>query len=207
MEETSQSTLSVSPFAYIKSLIYFQRFSSEYIEENQFKLAYALLLGFKDVDGVLVIEDFIPYRQFEDHHIVFKQNDQLVKDIKNLNLKYDDEEYPSYILGWARNTVNDSREPTLIDKKNHIFFQALRKNSFFWIFNYRDLSIDYGMKIYQFVDDYKAVNLTSELRALPFTFSKNVYIEEIINLAIEMEDKRKYDERLIEGIKEDEEET
>lgn len=205
MEETSHSTLKIAPLAYIKSLMYFQRFSSDYIDENDFKIAYGLLLGFKDVDGVLVVEDFIPYSHFNQEYVIFEEKALLITKIKNLNLKYNDDEFPSYILGWARNAIDDSREPTLIDKKNHNFFQAIRKNSFFWIFNYTDLAIDYGIKIYEFEEDYKAINLTSNLREKSFSFSKSVYIEDIINFAIEMEDKRKNNEILIEGIEEKEE--
>ncbi|MFO8017382.1 MAG: hypothetical protein R6U96_02005 [Promethearchaeia archaeon] len=205
MEETPQSTLSLSPLAYIKSLMYFQRFSSKFIDENQFKMAYGLLLGYTDIDGITVIEDFIPYKQFKKQHIIFKEKHRLIKKIKKLNLKYDDEEFPSYIVGWARNSIDDTRETTLIDKKNHIFFQAIHKNSFFWIFNFGDLTIDYGIKIHEFQEDYKSVNVTTELTELPFTFSKNIYIEDIINLGIEMEDKRDHDEPLIEGIEEDQE--
>lgn len=203
MEETPQSTLSVAPLAYIKSLMYFQRFSSDYINQNEFKIAYGLLLGFRDVDGVLFIEDFIPYNHYNKQFVIFEEKAQLIKKIKDLNLKYDDDEFPSYILGWARNAIDDSREPTLIDKKNHNFFQAIRKNSFFWIFNYTDLAIDYGIKVYEFEDDYKAVNIISQLKEKAFSFSKNVYIEDIINLAIEMEDKRKNNEIIIEGIEEE----
>lgn len=204
--EPEKDKLIISPIAYIKSLMYFQRFSSDFIESSSFKFAYGLLIGFIDpFDKSINVEDFIPLKEFEDKQVRFKEYDTIFTQVNKLNEEHDDEEYPEYILGWARNSVEDDIEPTLVDKENHLFFQtAINPRAFFWVFNHENLAIDLGFRLYAFEEDFKQINITSKLKELSYTFSKDVYLDDFIQLAIEIELKRKNSEPLLKGRKETE---
>ena len=199
----TETKIEISPIAYIKSLMYFQRFANDFIHENTFKVAYGLLRGFIDVDKKMYIEDFIPIKDFEKEYIIFEEYERIFENIERLDKEYDDDEYPEYILGWARNALYDNLEPTLIDKKNQLIFQtAIHPRSFFWIFDHDSLAIGDGFSLYAFKDDIKAINIISELIEVSYNFTSDVYFDDIVQLAINIEEKRKNKEILIKGIEE-----
>ncbi len=134
---SEQKKIIVSPLAYIKSLMYFQRFSSEFIEEKQFKLAYGILLGFVDVDNTIYIDDFVPLKAFDREFLRFNTHEKIFEKKEKINKEHYDEEFPEYVIGWARNCINGSLETSVIDKKNHLLFQNLQTNALFWIFGFR----------------------------------------------------------------------
>ena len=192
----------ISPIAYIKSILYFQRFTSEFISEENFKSSYALLVGFIDpLEKETVITDFVPIKDFQDKYIDFTKDTLVLEKIAKVNHDFDDDEFPEYVLGWARNTVMNDLEPITIDKKNHLIFQtAIDPQAIFWIFNYDNLMIDDGFRLYSFQENFKSINLVSELKELRYDFSKNVYFDDLMDLAIQMEEKRKSKKILIKGI-------
>lgn len=202
----SIESILISPIAYIKSLMYFQQFASEHVNEQDYKFACGLLMGYIDpYDHSLNIENFIPIKDFDKEYIKFEKYDGIFEDIIQLNKEYFDEEYPEYILGWARNDIYDNIEPNLIDKKNHLFFQsAINPHSIFWIFNHENLAVDDGYKIYHFKEDFKQTNITSELEESSYEYTKEVSIEEFMDLAIQIEEKRKNGEKLMKGMDEPE---
>ncbi len=202
--EVTQNKVVISPLAYIKSLMYFQRFSSEYIDEKENKFAIGLLLGFiDDYENETLITDFIPIRDFNEEYIKFKKYNKLFEHIEKLNQEFSDEELPEYILGWARNSIHNDLEPTVFDKENHIFFQtAIHPKCLFWIFNFDNLIVDDGFRLYSFKEDFKTINITSELIELRYGFAKEVYFDDLVQIAIDLEDKRKSKEILIKGIEE-----
>ncbi len=199
---SEQKKIIVSPLAYIKSLMYFQRFSSEFIEEKQFKLAYGILLGFVDVDNTIYIDDFVPLKAFDREFLRFNTHEKIFEIIEKINKEHYDEEFPEYVIGWARNCINGSLETSVIDKKNHLLFQNLQTNALFWIFDFGNLSIDSGFKLFSFKDDFKECNISSELYELNFEFSKNINIDDLVKVAIEIEEKRKTREQLLRGLEE-----
>lgn len=194
----------ISSIAYIKSLMYFQRFSSEFIDEDKFKIAYALLIGYIDpVDNNIYIEQFIPLKSFEDQYVIFEDYETLFSQINELNKNYYDEEFPSYILGWARNSIFHEFEPSLIDKENHLIFQtAINPDAFFWVFDHENLTIGNGIKLHRFKEDFKVINITSKLQELRYNLSENVYLDELVSIAVDLEEKRKNKEIIIKGIEE-----
>lgn len=201
--EPDKAKLIVSPIAYLKNLMFFQRFTSEFVKDTEFKFAYGLLLGFVDVDNTMTIENFVPIKPFDKEYIAFKKFEKVFNDLDDLNKKHYDQEFPEYILGWARNTLYNNFEPTLFDKQNQLLFQtAIHPKSVFWIFDFENLAIETGIKVFRFKGDFKEFNITSEFETVNFEFSKNVSIDELIRIAIEMEDKRKNKEVLIKGIEE-----
>lgn len=201
MEQVQQNKIIVYPTAYIKSLMYFQRFTNKFLDATQLKFAYGLFLGY--VEETLVITDFIPLKEFNQQYIDFEEYDDVFYKIEQLNNQYYDEQYPEYILGWGRNSLYNDLEPTEIDKKNHLLFQtAINPQSFFWVFSHEELTIGYGFDIYRFKDEFLSINQTSELTQLKVEFAKDVYIDEIIQLAIDIEEKRKKKEPLMKGLEE-----
>ncbi len=207
--ESKEDVIVVSPMAYIKSLMYFQRFTSEFVNEDDFKFAYGLLIGYVDpFDNSTNIEDFIPIKDFDKEYIKFRKFDTIFENIDKLNVEFNDDEYPEYILGWARNSLHDDLDPTIFDKKNHLFFQtAINPKSVAWIFNFENLTIDYGFRLYAFKNDVKELTITSELKELKYKMSKNVNFDEFVEIAIDIEEKRKNSEVLIKGIEEEKEES
>ncbi len=199
---SEQKKIVVSPLAYIKSLMYFQRFSSEFIEEKEFKLAYALLLGFVDIDDTIYIDDFVPLKDFDREFLRFDKHERIFEIIEKTNKEHYNEELPEYVLGWARNCVNGTLEPSVIDKKNHLLFQSIQTNALFWIFDFGNLSVDTGFKLFNFKDDFKERNISSELQDLNFEFSKTANIDELVKIAIQIETKRKTRELLLRGLEE-----
>ncbi len=199
---SDNNKINISLIAYLKSLMYFQRFTNDSIDKKDYKFAYGLLKGFIDVDNELYIEDFIPIKNFNDQYVIFEEQDIIFKHLQEIDEEYSKDEYPEYILGWARNSVHNDLEPSLIDKKNQILFQNTNPRSFFWIFDNESLAIGDGIKLFAFKDDFKTINMTSELTELSYTFSKDAYFDEIVQLAIEIEEKRKSKEILIRGIEE-----
>ena len=202
--EVTQNKIIISPLTYIKSIMYFQRFSSDLLEEGDYKFAYALLLGFIDnIENEILITDFIPIKNFDVNYIKFEQYDKLFENIEKLNQEFSDDELPEYILGWARNSIHNDLEPTIFDKENHILFQtAIHPNSVFWIFNFDNLMVDDGFRLFSFKDDFKIINITSELIELNYSFSKEVYFDDLVQIAIDIEEKRKNKEVLIKGLEE-----
>lgn len=202
--EAEQKKILISPLAYIKSIMYFQRFTSDYINEKEFKFAYGLLLGYvDDHEKTIEIEDFIPYKDYNKEYIIFEKYEKIFGEIEKLNVKYDEDEFPQFILGWARNSLYDNDEPTIFDKKNQILFQtAINPDGFFWIFDYENLAIGNGFELHAFKNDIKVINITSELISLRYEFSKDIYLDEIVQLAVDIEEKRKNNEILIKGLEE-----
>jgi hypothetical protein len=184
--------------------MYFQRFSSDYINEEENTFAYALLFGFIDnVENETLITDLIPIKDFGEEYIKFGKYDKLFEYIEKLNQKYSDDELPEYVLGWARNSIHNELEPTVFDKENHIIFQtSIHPNSVFWIFNFDNLMVDDGFRLFSFKDDFKAINITSKLIELNYKFSKEVYFDDLVQVAIDIEEKRKNKDILIRGIEE-----
>ncbi len=202
--ELTQNKLIISPIAYIKSLMYFQRFSSEFLDEKEYKYSYGLLLGFiDDFENETLITDFIPIKEFGKEFIKFDKYSKLYENIENLNQEFSNDEYPEYIIGWARNTLNDDFEPTVFDKENHIrFINSIHQKSILWVFNFNNLMVDDGFRIYSFKSDFKVINITSELFELSYKFSNDINFEDLVQLAVEIEEKRKTKEILIKGISE-----
>jgi hypothetical protein len=202
--ELAQNKIIISPIAYIKSLMYFQRFSSEYINESEQKFAFGLLLGFiDDFENETLITDFIPIKDFGDEYLKFSKFNTFFESIEKLNQEYNDEEYPEYIVGWARNSLFNDLEPTIFDKENHLLFlTSIHSKSVFWIFNFDNLMVDDGFRLFSFKEDFKIVNITSELIELSYNFSKEVSFDDIVQIAIDIEEKRKLQETLIKGEQE-----
>lgn len=200
--ESEFKKIIISPTAYIKSLMYFQRFTNQFMDPSEFKFAYGLFLGY--IEEEYMITDFIPLKAFGKEYIQFdKEFDNIFENADTLNKEYYDDQYPEYILGWGRNSLYNELEPTQIDKKNHLYFQsAVNPNSFFWIFDVGDLAIGYGFNIYQFKDDFKTINITSDVIEVRSDFSKDVLIEDLVQLAITIEERRKSKEPLMKGYKE-----
>jgi len=184
--------------------MYFQRFSSEYMDENDFKFSYALLVGYLNpFKKKTYISDFVPIKEFNKEYINFKKDPLIFEKIAKVNLDYDDEEFPEFVIGWARNSLYNDLEPTEIDKENHIVFQtAIEPQALFWVFNYDNLMIDDGFRLYIFDDDFKSINIASELAELKYNFSNKVFLDDLIDLAIDIEEKRKTKKIVIKGIEE-----
>ncbi|MHA1149873.1 MAG: hypothetical protein ACTSR8_16680 [Promethearchaeota archaeon] len=197
--ESDFKKIIISPTAYIKSLMYFQRFTNEFMDKSEFRFAYGLFLGY--IEDEYLITDFIPLKDFNKEYIRFdKDFDKIFENVDLLNREYYDDQYPEYILGWGRNSLYNELEPTQIDKENHLYFQtSINPNSFLWIFDMGDLSIGYGFNIFQFKDDFKTLNKVSELVELRTDFAKDVLIEDLIQLAITIEEKRKNKAPLLKG--------
>ena len=152
----------------------------------------------------IVHPDFVPIRSFDKEFIKFeKEFDTIFEKVDLLNREYYDDEFPEYILGWGRNSLYNELEPNLIDKKNHLYFQsATNPNSFFMIFDHVDLSIGLGFTLYTFKDEFKSINIASELIELRSNFSKDVLLDDLVELAITIEEKRKTKEPLLKGLEE-----
>ena len=196
--------ISISPIAYIKSLMYFQRFSSEFIGEENFKFSYALLVGYLNpFKKKTYITDFVPIKEYNKENINFKKDPFIFEKIAKVNLDYDDEEFPEFVIGWARNSLYNDLEPTDIDKQNHLVFQtAIEPQALFWVFNYDNLMIDDGFRLYIFDDDFKSINMVTPLAELKYNFSNKVFLDELIEIAINIEEKRKTKAIVIKGIEE-----
>ena len=92
-------------------------------------------------------------------------------------------------------------EPNLIDKQNQVYFQsAMNPDGFFMIFDHVDLSIGLGFTLYTFKDDFKTINIASDLIEIRANFSKDVLIDDLVDLAITIEEKRKKKEPLLQGL-------
>lgn len=194
----------ITPTAYIKSLMYFQRFSSEFLNEEDFKFSYALLVGYLNpFKKKKYITDFVPIKEYNKEYIDFKKDSLIFEKIDKVNLDYDDDEFPEYVLGWARNSLHNDIEPTDIDKENHLLFQtAIEPQALFWVFNYDNLMIDDGFRLYIFDDDFKSINVVTNLTELKYNFSNKVFLDDLIDLAIDIEEKRKTKRVVIKGIEE-----
>ena len=115
--ETEQKKILISPIAYIKSLMYFQTYTNEFIQESEFKFAYGLFLGY--IEEEINITDFVPIRAFNKEYIKFENNfDTIFEKVDILNREYYHDDFPEYILGWGRNSLYNELEPNLIDKQN-----------------------------------------------------------------------------------------
>ncbi|MHA1293552.1 MAG: hypothetical protein ACTSQJ_12915 [Promethearchaeota archaeon] len=202
--QTILNKVIIAPLAYIKSLMYFQRFSNEFMDEKEYKFAYGLLLGFFNEQGSVCIDDFVPIKEFEKEYLRFKKFDKIFEYVNQLNNRYNNDEFPLYIMGWARNSIYNDINPNIIDKENHLFFQtAIEPKSILWIFNIDNLTIDDGFKIYTFKGDFKTINISSELIEIKYEFSKEIYFDELVQIAIDIEKKRKNSEIIIKGIEGD----
>jgi len=152
--ETFKAKVVVSPIAYLKNLMFFQRFTSEFVNVSEFKFAYGLLLGFVDIDNTINIEDFVPIKPFEKEYLVFKKFEKIFNDLEEINKSHYDQEFPEYVLGWSRNTLYNNFEPSLFDKQNQMLFQtSIHPKSVFWIFDFENLAIETGIKVFQFKGD------------------------------------------------------
>ena len=184
--------------------MYFQRFSSEFMDEEEFKFSYALLVGYLNpFKKKTYISDFVPIKEYNKEYVNFKKETLIFEKIAKVNLDYDDEEYPEFVIGWARNSLYNDLEPTEIDKENHIVFQtAVEPQALFWVFNYDNLMIDDGFRLYIFDDNFKSINIASDLAELKYNFSNKVFLDDLIDLAIDIEEKRKTKKIVIKGIEE-----
>ncbi|MHA1335357.1 MAG: hypothetical protein ACTSPW_06345 [Promethearchaeota archaeon] len=192
----------LSPYAYIKSLMYFQQYSNSFTSKSEHRFAYGLFIGYED-DEIYVTE-FVPIQSFKDYYILFENDfDLIFTFIEKLNREYYDDEFPEYVIGWGRNSLYNGLEPTYFDKKNHLLFQlGIERNSFFLIFDYEELSIGNGIAAYKFKDNFILSAIISQTEEINYRFSKDVLIEDLIDLAIEIEERRKNREPLIKGINE-----
>ncbi len=203
--EAEEYTVIVSTTAYIKSLMYFLRFSSEFIKVENFNYAYGLLIGyFSEKDEEVHVTNFIPFKDFSKEYVSFEKLPFIYDNIEELNREYAGEIKPKQVIGWARNSVYNSLEPTLFDKRNHLLFQiSIHPKCFFWIFNMYNLVVDDGFRLYTFKEDFKVINITSNLIKMKYQFSNEVDFDDLVQTAIIMEEQRKIKEPLITGIEED----
>lgn len=174
----------LDPIAYMKLLMYFLRFSNN---QDNSKFAYGLLLGYKNEDKPTEITDFLPIKNSGNTFLDFEEYPEIFNHLEDFNEKYNDDEYPEYILGWARSSKNLGIKTSILDKKNHLYFQGnIYPNSVLIVFNYDNLEFDDGIEILRLDGDFKELNMVSTFNQINWEYSDIFELDDLLNLALKL---------------------
>jgi len=177
----------LDPIAYLKLLMYFLRFSNQTTTKEDSRIAYGLLLGYKNEENKIIVSDFFPIKNSGIIFLDFEEYPKLFDYLEKYNEKYDDDEYPEYIIGWARNSKKLGIKTTILDKKNHLYFQSLGfPPSIVIIFNCDNLAFDDGFTIFRLEGDLKEINMMSDFTTVRWEYSDFFELDDILDIILKI---------------------
>jgi hypothetical protein len=177
----------LDPIAYLKLLMYFLRFSNQITNKEESRIAYGLLLGYKNEENQTVVSDFFPIKNSGINFLDFEDFPKMFDYLEKYNEKYDDDQYPEYIVGWARNSKKLGIKTSILDKKNHLYFQSLGfPRSIVIIFNCDNLAFDDGFTILQFEGDFKEINIMSNFTIVKWEYSDFFELDDVIDILMKI---------------------